>query len=394
MSVVSPENPVQSSGFGFAPTENQKMISEMIRSFAAREMTPEKVMQYDEAQQFPHELILKLGELGLLGIIFPEEYGGAGFGYLEYVTAVEELSKVDGSVGITVAAHNSLGTNHLFQFGTDAQKRKYIPGLAGGKELAAWGLTEPSSGSDAAGMLSTAIKDGDHWILNGTKNFITNSHTGSLAVVLAMTDRAQGNHGISAFVIEKGTPGFSAGKKENKLGLRASETGQLVMDNCRIPYENLLGNVNEGFKQAMKILDGGRISIAALALGMAEGALEASIKYSKERKQFGKPISDFQAIQFKLADMATEIEAAKLLTMRAAAMKDEGKNTTKESSMAKLYASEVSVRVASEAVQIFGGYGYIKEFPVEKFYRDVKLCTIGEGTSEIQRVVIAKNLMK
>jgi alkylation response protein AidB-like acyl-CoA dehydrogenase len=310
------------------------------------------------------------------------------------VTAILELSKVDGSVGIIVAAHNSLGTNHIYLFGSEAQKKKYIPDLATGKKLAAWGLTEPNSGSDAAGMLTTAVRDGNHWVLNGTKNFITNFEHGEVAVVLAMTDREKGNHGISAFVVEKGTVGFRPGKKENKLGLRASETGQLIMEDCRIPAENLLGNLNEGFKQAMKVLDGGRISIAALALGMTEGALQASIKYAKERKQFGKPIGEFQAIQFKLADMATELEAAKLLTFRAASMKDEGKTTTMESSMAKLYASEVSVRVANDAVQIFGGYGYIKDFPVEKFYRDVKLCTIGEGTSEIQRAVIAKHLTK
>lgn len=382
----------QGVGLSFAPTENQKLVADMVRQFTARHLTPDVVRRYDDSQEMPMDLVRQLGELGLLGVIFPEDLGGAGFGYLEYVTAIEELSKVDGSFGIIVAAHNSLGTNHIFQFGSDEQKKKYIPDLASGRKLAAWGLTEPNSGSDAAGMLSTAVRDGDHWILNGTKNFITNFEHGEVAVVLAMTEREKGNHGISAFVIEKGTPGFHPGKKEDKLGLRASETGQLVMENCRIPYENLLGNVNEGFKQSMKILDGGRISIAALALGMAEGALEASIKYAKERQQFGKPIAEFQAIQFKIADMATEIEAAKLLTLRAASLKDEGKTTTMESSMAKLYASEMSVRVANEAVQIFGGYGYVKDFPVEKFYRDVKLCTIGEGTSEIQRVVIAKQL--
>ncbi|MCS6988802.1 MAG: acyl-CoA dehydrogenase [Chloroherpetonaceae bacterium] len=378
----------------FELTENQKMIAETVRNFAARELPFNVVMKYDEEQRFPIELVRKVGELGLLGIIFPEEYGGAGFGYLEYVTAIEELAKVDPSLALTVAAHNSLGTNHIFQFGSEELKRKFVPKLASGEMLAAWALTEPNSGSDAAGMLTTAVQDGDHWVLNGTKNFITNSHSAEVCVVMAITDREKGNHGISAFLVEKGTPGFSPSKKENKLGMRASETGQLAFDNCRIPYGNLLGNLNEGFKQAMMILDGGRISIAALSLGIAEGALEASLKYAKERKQFGKPIADFQAIQFKLADMATEIEAAKMLTFRAAAMKDEGKTTTMESSMAKLYASEVAVRVCNEAVQIFGGYGFIKEFPAEKFYRDVKLCTIGEGTSEIQRLVIARQLMK
>ncbi len=385
---------LQATSINFELTENQKMIAETVRNFAARELPFNIVMKYDEEQHFPIELVRKVGELGLLGIIFPEEYGGAGFGYLEYVTAIEELSKVDPSLGLTVAAHNSLGTNHLFQFGSEELKRKFIPKLASGEMLAAWALTEPNSGSDAAGMLTTAVQDGDHWVLNGSKNFITNSHSGDICVVMAITDREKGNHGISAFLVEKGTPGFAPSKKENKLGMRASETGQLTFDNCRIPYTHLLGNLNEGFKQAMMILDGGRISIAALSLGIAEGALEASLKYAKERKQFGKPIADFQAIQFKLADMATEIEAAKLLTFRAAAMKDEGKTTTMESSMAKLYASEVAVRVCNEAVQIFGGYGFIKEFPAEKFYRDVKLCTIGEGTSEIQRMVIARQLMK
>ncbi len=385
---------LQAASINFELTENQKMIIETVRNFTARELPFNLVMKYDEEQYFPIELVRKVGELGLLGIIFPEEYGGAGFGYLEYVTAIEELSKVDPSLGLTVAAHNSLGTNHLFQFGSEELKRKFMPKLTSGEMLAAWALTEPNSGSDAAGMLTTAVQDGDYWVLNGSKNFITNSHSAGICVVMAITDREKGSHGISAFLVEKGTPGFIPSKKENKLGMRASETGQLVFDNCRIPYTHLLGKINEGFKQAMMILDGGRISIAALSLGIAEGALEACLKYVKERKQFGKPIADFQAIQFKLADMATEIEAAKMLTFRAAAMKDEGKTTTMESSMAKLYASEVAVRVCNEAVQIFGGYGFIKEFPAEKFYRDVKLCTIGEGTSEIQRIVIARQLMK
>ncbi|MDW8019231.1 MAG: acyl-CoA dehydrogenase family protein [Chloroherpetonaceae bacterium] len=378
----------------FSYTENQKMVADIVRNFLAREYPYNRMMEDDEHQKFPLDVVLKAGELGLLGMIFPHEVGGAGFGYLEYVVAIEELAKYDASLALTIAAHTSLGTNHIYQFGSEAQKKKYIPDLASGKKLAAWGLTEPNSGSDAAGMLTTAVRDGDYWVLNGTKNFITNSHSAEVAVVMAITDKEKGNHGISAFIIEKGTPGFSAGKKENKLGMRASETGQLVMDNCRIPYENLIGELNDGFKQAMKILDGGRISIAALSVGIAQGALEAAIKYAKERKQFGRPIGDFQAIQFKLADMATEVQAARLLTMKAASLKDEGKVTTLESSQAKLFASEVATRVTSDAVQIFGGYGFIKEYPVEKYYRDVKLCTIGEGTSEIQRIVIARNLSK
>lgn len=378
----------------FSYTENQKMVAEIVRNFLAREYPYSRMMDDDEQQKFPLDVVLKAGELGLLGMIFPTEIGGAGFGYLEYVVAIEELAKYDASLALTIAAHNSLGTNHIYQFGSEAQKKKYVPDLASGKKLSAWALTEPNSGSDAAGMLTTAVRNGDYWVLNGTKNFITNSHSAEVAVVMAITDKEKGHHGISAFIVEKGTPGFSAGKKENKLGMRASETGQLVLDNCRIPAENLLGELNEGFKQAMKILDGGRISIAALSVGIAQGALDAAIKYAKERKQFGKPIGDFQAIQFKLADMATEVQAARLLTMKAASLRDEGKNTTLESSQAKLFASEVATRVTSEAVQIFGGYGFIKEYPVEKYYRDVKLCTIGEGTSEIQRIVIARNLSK
>jgi alkylation response protein AidB-like acyl-CoA dehydrogenase len=382
------------SAMDFSYTENQKMIAEIVRNFLAREYPPSRMMQDDEEQKFPYDVVMKAGELGLLGIIFPNEIGGAGFGYLEYIVAIEELAKYDPSLALTIAAHNSLGTNHIYQFGSEEQKRKYVPSLASGKKLAAWGLTEPNSGSDAASMLTTAVRDGDHWVLNGTKNFITNSHSAEVAVVMAITDREKGHHGISAFIIEKGTPGFSASKKENKLGMRASETGQLVMDNCRIPYENLIGELNEGFKQAMQILDGGRISIAALSVGLAQGALDACIRYARERKQFGKPIGEFQAIQFKLADMATEIQAARLLTMKAASLKDEGKNTNMESAQAKLFASETAVRITSEAVQIFGGYGFIKEYPVEKYYRDVKLCTIGEGTSEIQRIVIARNLAR
>jgi len=329
-----------------------------------------------------------------MGIVFPQEYGGAGMGYVEYVTAIEELSRVDGSVGIIVAAHTSLCSNHIFLAGTEAQKKKYLSKLASGEYIGAWGLTEPSSGSDAGSARMSARKTKNGWLLNGNKTFCTNGHYADVAVVIAVTDRAAHTHGLSAFIVEKGTQGFRPGKKENKLGLRASDTAELIFEDCLIPAENLLGRENDGFIDAMQVLDGGRISIAALSLGMAEGAYEAALKYSKQRRQFGKAISEFQAIQWKLADMATEIEAAKLLTLRAAAMKDAGMKTTLESSMAKLYASEVAVRCANEGVQIHGGYGFIKDYPAEKFYRDVKLCTIGEGTSEIQRLVIARQLLK
>jgi hypothetical protein len=332
--------------------------------------------------------------MGLLGVIFPSDLGGADLGYVEYVTAIEELSRVDGSVGIIVAAHTSLCTNHIFVAGNDAQRRRYLPKLVTGEYIGAWGLTEPGSGSDAGSARMTATRKGNCWVLNGTKTFCTNGHYADVVVVLAVTDRAAHTHGLSAFVVEKGTPGFSAGKKENKLGLRASDTAELIFQDCVVPCENLVGKEGGGFVDAMRILDGGRISIAALALGMAQGAYESALKYSKERRQFGKAISEFQAIQWKLADMATEIDAARLLTMRAAAMKDAGMKTTLESSMAKLYASEVAVRCANESVQIHGGYGFIKDYPAEKFYRDVKLCTIGEGTSEIQRMVIARQLLK
>jgi alkylation response protein AidB-like acyl-CoA dehydrogenase len=373
--------------------DEQLHLKKSVHEFAAREIAPH-VMQWDESSEFPLATVKELGKLGLMGAIFPPEYGGAGMGYVEYVTAIEELSRVDGSVGIIVAAHTSLCTNHIFVAGNEAQKKKYVSKLATGEFIGAWGLTEPSSGSDAGSARMTATRAKGGWILNGTKTFITNGHYADVAVVLAITDRAAHTHGLSAFVVEKGTKGFRAGKKENKLGLRASDTSELIFEDCFVPAENLLGSEGTGFIDAMRILDGGRISIAALSLGMAEGAYEAALKYSKERHQFGKAISEFQAIQWKLADMATEIEAARLLTMRAASMKDAGMKTTQESSMAKLYASEVAVRCANEGVQIHGGYGFIKDYPAEKFYRDVKLCTIGEGTSEIQRLVIARQLLK
>jgi alkylation response protein AidB-like acyl-CoA dehydrogenase len=351
-------------------------------------------MKWDEAGEFPLATIKELGKLGLLGTVFPTEYGGAGMGYIEYVTAIEELSRVDGSVGIIVAAHTSLCSNHIFLAGNEEQKKKYVSKLATGEYIGAWGLTEPSSGSDAGSARMTAVRKGSTWVLNGTKTFCTNGHYADVLVVIAVTDRAAHTHGLSAFIVEKGAKGFRPGKKENKLGLRASDTAELIFEDCVIPTENLLGKEGDGFIDAMRVLDGGRISIAALSLGMAEGAYEAALKYSKQRKQFGKAISEFQAIQWKLADMATEIEAAKLLTFRAASMKDAGSKSTLESSMAKLYASEVAVRCANEGVQIHGGYGFIKDYPAEKFYRDVKLCTIGEGTSEVQRLVIARQLLK
>jgi alkylation response protein AidB-like acyl-CoA dehydrogenase len=377
----------------FQLNEEQLQLKKMVREFAEGEMAPH-VMKWDEASEFPLATVKELGKLGFLGAIFPSEYGGAGMGYVEYVTIVEELSRIDGSVGIIVAAHCSLCSNHIFAAGNEAQKKKYVSKLATGEFIGAWGLTEPSSGSDAGSARMTAARAKGGWILNGTKTFITNGHYADVVVALAVTDRAAHTHGLSAFIVEKGTKGFRAGKKENKLGLRASDTAELIFEDCFVPAENLLGGEGNGFRDAMKILDGGRISIAALSLGMAEGAFGAALKYSKERQQFGKPISEFQAVQWKLADMATEIEAAKLLTLRAAAMKDAGLKTTQESSMAKLFASEVAVKCANEGVQIHGGYGFIKDYPAEKFYRDVKLCTIGEGTSEIQRLVIARQLLK
>ncbi len=377
----------------FQLNDEQLQLKKSVREFAEREIAPH-VMKWDEASEFPMATVKELGKLGLLGIIFPQEYGGAGMGYVEYVTAIEELSRVDGSVGIIVAAHTSLCTNHIFVAGNETQKKKYVSKLATGEYIGAWGLTEPSSGSDAGSARMSATKAKGGWVLNGTKTFCTNGHYADVLVVLAVTDRAAHTHGLSAFVVEKNAKGFRPGKKENKLGLRASDTAELIFEDCFVPTENLLGGEGNGFIDAMRILDGGRISIAALALGMAEGAYEAALKYSKQRKQFGKAISEFQAIQWKLADMATEIEAAKLLTLRAGAMKDAGMKTTLESSMAKLYAGEVAVKCANEGVQIHGGYGFIKDYPAEKFYRDVKLCTIGEGTSEIQRLVIARQLLK
>jgi alkylation response protein AidB-like acyl-CoA dehydrogenase len=377
----------------FLLNEEQLHLKRSVREFAEREILP-NVMKWDEAGEFPLAIIKDLGKLGLLGTVFPTEYGGAGMGYIEYVTAIEELSRVDGSVGIIVAAHTSLCTNHIFLAGSEEQKKKFVSKLATGEHIGAWGLTEPSSGSDAGSARMTAVRKGKTWVLNGTKTFCTNGHYADTLVVIAVTDRAAHTHGLSAFIVEKGAKGFRPGKKENKLGLRASDTAELIFEDCVIPVENLLGKEGDGFIDAMRVLDGGRISIAALSLGMAEGAYEAALKYSKQRKQFGKAISEFQAIQWKLADMATEIEAAKLLTFRAASLKDAGSKSTLESSMAKLYASEVAVRCANEGVQIHGGYGFIKDYPAEKFYRDVKLCTIGEGTSEVQRLVIARQLLK
>jgi alkylation response protein AidB-like acyl-CoA dehydrogenase len=377
----------------FQLSDEQQHLKKTVRDFAEREILP-NVMKWDEASEFPLSTVKELGKLGLLGTVFPTEYAGAGMGYVEYVIAIEELSRVDGSVGIIVAAHTSLCSNHIFLAGNEAQNKKYLSKLATGEFIGAWGLTEPSSGSDAGSARMTARRKGREWLLNGTKTFCTNGHYADVIVVLAVTDRTAHTHGLSAFIVEKDTKGFRPGKKENKLGLRASDTAEMIFEDCVIPAENLLGKEGDGFIDAMRVLDGGRISIAALSLGMAQGAYEAALRYSKERKQFGKAIGEFQAIQWKLADMATEIDAARLLTMRAASMKDAGMKTTMESSMAKLYASEVAVRCANEGVQIHGGYGFIKDYPAEKYYRDVKLCTIGEGTSEIQRLVIARQLLK
>jgi len=376
----------------FALTDEQEQLRKEIRDFAAREIAPH-VMRWDEASEFPHEVVRKLGEMGLMGVIFPVELGGAGLGYVDYALAVEELSAVDGSIGIIVASHNSLCSNHIFVAGNEAQKSKYIPLLASGKWLGAWGLTEPGSGSDAGSARTSAVRKGDRWVLNGNKTFITNGHYADISVIIAVTDKSQGTRGLSAFVVEKGTPGFRPGKKENKLGLRASDTSELIFEDCEIPAENLLGKEGEGFIDSMRVLDGGRISIAALSLGIGRGAYDAARSYVKQRHQFGKAISEFQGIQWKLADMATQLDAARLLTLRAAVMKDSGQKTTLESSMAKLMASEVAVKVCDEAVQLHGGYGFIKDYPVEKFYRDVKLCTIGEGTSEIQRLIIAREIL-
>jgi hypothetical protein len=377
----------------FEYTSEQIQLRKSVREFAEAEIGPH-VMEWDEAQIFPMEVIRKLGELGYMGAIFPEDLGGAGLGYVEYSIIIEELSRVDGSVGIIVAAHTSLCSNHIFKMGSDEQRRRYIPRLAAGEWLGCWSLTEPEAGSDAAGTRTSAALENGCWVLDGAKTFTTNAHYANVCVAMAVTDRAAAQHGISAFIIEHDTPGFRTGKKENKLGLRASATGEVIFENCRIPPTQLLGKRGEGFVDSLKVLDGGRVSIAALAIGMAQGAYDAALRYSKLRRQFSRPISEFQAIQFKLADMATAIDAARLLNYRAASMLDQGKRVTKESSMAKLFASEAAVRIADQAVQIHGGYGFIKDYPVEKFYRDVKLCTIGEGTSEIQRLVIARQLLK
>ncbi len=377
----------------FNYNENQKLISEMIRSFSAKEIVP-NIKEWDDNQIFPVHVFKKLGELGLMGVLVPQEYGGSGFGYAEYVTAIEELAKVDPSVGLSMAAHNSLCTGHIMQFGNEEQKKKYLPKLASAEYLGAWGLTEHNTGSDSGGMSTTAVKDGDDWVLNGAKNFITHAISGDVSVVIVRTGEKGDSKGMSAFIVEKGTPGLTSGKKEDKLGMRASETAELIFDDCRVPQANLLGNVGDGFIQAMKVLDGGRISIAALSLGIAKGAYEAALKYAKERVQFGKPIAQHQAIAFKLADMATTIEASELLIYKAVGKKNANQKVTLDGAMAKYYSSEVAVKVSTEAIQVLGGYGYTKDFPVERFYRDSKLCTIGEGTSEIQKIVIAKQILK
>ena len=377
----------------FQFSEEQELIAASARDFAEQYIRPH-IMEWDESQHFPKDVLQKAGEMGFMGIFIPEEYGGSGLGYHEYVAIIEEIAKVDPSIGLSVAAHNSLCTGHIYYFGNEKQKKKWLPKLASGEWIGAWGLTEHNTGSDAGGMNTTATKDGDYYILNGSKNFITHGISGNIAVVIARTGVKGDSHGMSAFVIEKGTPGFSSGKKEDKLGMRASETAELIFDNCRIHKDNLLGQEGEGFIQSLKILDGGRISIAALSQGISKGAYEAALKYSKERVQFGKPISSFQGISFKLSDMATEIQASELLIHKAASMKNNGEKVTTMGAMAKMYASEACVRISNEAVQIHGGYGYIKEYPVEKFYRDSKLCTIGEGTTEIQKLVIARNILK
>ena len=377
----------------FKPTENQEMIAQTVRDFAEKNIRP-FLMDWDESQTFPIEVFKKLGELGLMGVLVPEEYGGAGLGYFEYVTAIQELARVCGSVGLSMAAHNSLCTGHILTFGNEEQKKKYLPKLATAEHIGAWGLTEANTGSDAMRMRCVAKQDGEYWVINGAKNWITHGISGDVAVVLARTGELLDSNGITAFVVERGTPGFNAGKKENKLGMRASETAEMIFDNCRIPETNVLGQVGDGFVQSMKILDGGRISIAALSCGIAIGAYEASIKYAKERHQFNQPIANFQGISFKLADMKMKIEAAELLTLQSADMKNRGEKVTRESAYAKYYASEICVQVAEDAIQIHGGYGYTKDFCVEKFWRDSKLCTIGEGTSEIQKLVIARELLK
>jgi alkylation response protein AidB-like acyl-CoA dehydrogenase len=376
----------------FELNEEQLEMRRVLKEFADNEIKPHAA-EWDEKSAFPHEVIKKLGELGFLGVIFPAEYGGAGLSYVDYVTVVEELSRADASVGITVAAHISLCSNHIYEQGSEEQKRKYLVPLASGEWVGAWSLTEPEAGSDAGGTKTTAVLDGDEWVINGSKTFTTNGRVAEVAIAMAATDKSKGAHGISAFIVPKGTPGFRPGKKENKLGHRASDTSEMIFEDCRVPKHNLLGPLGEGFVASLKILDGGRISIAALALGIAQAAYECALEYSQQREQFGKPIAAFQGVAFKLADMATEIDAARLLTYRAAVLKDQGKRVTKESAMAKLYASEVAMRVATEAVQILGGYGYTKDYPAERYFRDAKLTTIGEGTSEIQRLVISRQLL-
>ncbi len=385
--------PVTNSTMDFSVSDNQKMITETIRRFADTHIRPD-MMKWDESQIFPVDLFKKMGELGLMGILVPSEYNGAGFGYFEYVTAIVEISKVCGSIGLSMAAHNSLCTGHILQFGNEEQKKKYLPRLATAEWLGAWGLTEANTGSDAMRMTCVAKQEGEYWIINGAKNWITHGISGDVTVLLARTGDLLDTNGITAFIVEKGTKGFRGGKKENKLGMRASETAEIIFEDCRVHKSQIIGNIGDGFRQAMKVLDGGRISIAALSLGIARGAYEAALKYSKEREQFGKPISEFQAIAFKIADMATKIEASELLTFQAADLKNKGLKCTKQSAFAKYFASETSVQVSTDAVQIFGGYGYTKDFPVEKFYRDSKLCTIGEGTSEIQKLVISREILK
>ncbi len=383
----------QQAAISFLESENQRMVAQMIRDFGQKEIRP-YMMEWDENQHFPVDLFRKLGGLGLMGVLVPEAYGGSGFGYHEYVTAISELAKIDGSIGLSMAAHNSLCTGHILQFGSEEQKQKYLPKLATAEWIGAWGLTEPNTGSDAGNMRTVAVKDGDYYVINGAKNFITHGKSGEVAVVIARTGAVGDSRGMSAFIIERGTNGFSAGKKENKLGMRASETAELIFTDCRVHKSQLMGNEGEGFVQSLKVLDGGRISIAALSLGIAEGAYLAALKYSKERHQFNQPIANFQGISFKLAEMATKVEAAKLLTFRAADLKNRGMSVNRESAMAKLFASEIAVEIANDGVQIFGGYGYTKDFPAEKYYRDAKLCTIGEGTSEIQKLVISRSILK
>ena len=390
---MTSETTIETAGLSFELSDSQKAVQELVRNFAENEMRP-VVMQYDETQEFPHEIVRKLANLGFLGITWPEELGGAGLTELDATIIIEELAKVDPSVALTVASHNSLCTGHIMLHGSEEQKKKYVPDLASGRKLGAWGLTEPGSGSDSGGMKTSAVRDGQGWILNGSKTFITQGSVGSTYVVMALTDREKGKASISAFIVEKGAKGFTIGKKENKLGMRCSDTATLVFDGVRVPGENLIGKVGDGFRQALKVLDGGRIGIAALSVGIAQGALDASLKYSKERFQFGKPLSEFQAVQWKLADMVTEIKAARALTRKAAWMKMNGRDINLAAAQAKYFSSEAAVRAANEAVQIHGGYGFIKEFPVEKLYRDVKLMTIGEGTSEVQKMVIARNLLK